>query len=346
MLLRSFLWLADYTYGFFYRTHRLEVVEFTPIGDDAGTQMLWRNPHGFNVKSGEYVFVKLPWLENGGDEWHPFSIYLREATEDGLGVFRKSLMRSVRGSEDVEDEIEVEDEDLASFTQKIIDNDFDIHQKNMISNEARQQIKKYDTTQVFISPVGDWTKGLYNQVLGRKQLQSCWVKGPFTSPYFIAHDYGHFVMTASGIGITPALGVMGQFPGFSRTKILVWCTRSKEMLMFFAPLLKDAHLNVVFYTGKQKIALYELATIQSYGNIYVEQNRAKSLTGTIESLIIQFENNMNQDGPFVSTIKGLEMSHRQAWCVLYCGGSKHLRNEMEEFTKKNEIGWECEQFNW
>ena len=46
--------------------------------------MLWRNPERFKPKSGEYVYVKLPWLEKGGNEWHPFSIYLREATKEGL----------------------------------------------------------------------------------------------------------------------------------------------------------------------------------------------------------------------------------------------------------------------
>merc|ERR1719491_163175 len=46
--------------------------------------MLWHNPPGFQVKSGEYVKIQLPWLREGGDEWHPFSIYLREDTEQGL----------------------------------------------------------------------------------------------------------------------------------------------------------------------------------------------------------------------------------------------------------------------
>ena len=38
--------------------------------------MLWHNPKGFRVKSGEYVKIKLPWLSEGGDEWHAFSIYM------------------------------------------------------------------------------------------------------------------------------------------------------------------------------------------------------------------------------------------------------------------------------
>jgi hypothetical protein len=42
-----------------------------------GVQMYWRNPDGFNPNSGEYVLVQFPWLEEGGDEWHAFSMYMR-----------------------------------------------------------------------------------------------------------------------------------------------------------------------------------------------------------------------------------------------------------------------------
>lgn len=66
-----------------FKTYRLDLVEFTPLPDAAGVQMLWRNPRGFNTNSGEYVKIKLPWLSKGGKEWHPFSIYLKEGTEKG-----------------------------------------------------------------------------------------------------------------------------------------------------------------------------------------------------------------------------------------------------------------------
>lgn len=79
----SGLWLADYLYGYLFKTYRLDLVEFTPLPDESGVQMLWRNPPGFNANSGEYVQIKLPWLSEGGQEWHPFSIYLKERTERG-----------------------------------------------------------------------------------------------------------------------------------------------------------------------------------------------------------------------------------------------------------------------
>jgi len=78
------LWSLDFFYGYFFKTYRLDVVEFSPLPHKAGVQMLWHNPPGFKVNAGEYVKIKLPWLEEGGDEWHAFSIYLHEATEQGL----------------------------------------------------------------------------------------------------------------------------------------------------------------------------------------------------------------------------------------------------------------------
>ena len=45
------------------------------------------------------------------------------------------------------------------------------------------------------------------------------------------------------------------------------------MLKFFAPLLGDAQLCLVFYTGKPKLSKSELVTISSHGNIIVRQQR-------------------------------------------------------------------------
>jgi hypothetical protein len=336
------LWAIDYTYAVIRRSHRLGVVEFTHIGDDAGTQMLWRNPEGFNPKSGEYVYVKLPWLKEGGDEWHPFSIYLREATEEGLHGVHQDSVSSPNDPETPDGE------SLFSFAARVMQKDFSTDKdspSSLLLHEARQNLKRFDTTQVFISPIGNWSKGLLDQVRERKQLQSCWIRGPFTSPYFVAHDFSHLILTASGIGITPALGVMGQYPGFSRTKIFIWSTRSKTMLKFFAPLLKDAHLSVVFYTGKEDLSQNELNQIQAHGNIFVQKGRPESMTATIGSLITMFENNLG-DEPIARNIMDLDQLHRQAWCVLYCGGSTELRDKLQKYTVEKGLGWECELFDW
>lgn len=372
LYLFSCLWLLDYLYGIFFRTYRLEFVEFTPIVDNAGTQMLWRNPEGFNVKSGEYVQIKLPWLTRG-NEWHPFSVYLREATQEGLSeVHCNDFGDSWTGSMSSTSfnkvsllELEEGDtESLQHFIQRVVDSDIGnignvsedrpdaVEQghdcQSRIPSE-RDHIKQYSTTQVFISPVGDWSKELFDQVKSTKHLRSCscWVRGPYTSPYFIAHNFNHLVLTASGIGITPALGVMGQYQGNTRTKVLIWSTRSKTMLKFFAPLLKDAHLSIVYYTNKNDVLTKrEMSKIQCYGNIFIEQSRPESLTVIIEYIIMTFENGMRPTIKCIRDLMRVDATHRAAWCVLYCGGSVQIRDQLHQFTKDKGIGWECELFNW
>ena len=95
-------------------------------------------------------------------------------------------------------------------------------------------------------------------------MQSCWGKGSFTSSFFVAHGYGHFIMMASGIGITSSIiGVMGQYPESLRTKILISRERSKTMLKFFVPLPEDdTHLYVVFYPSiiGHSVFLYSISS--------------------------------------------------------------------------------------
>ena len=135
---------------------------------------------------------------------------------------------------------------ISEFAKKVMDNDTSDYGEMgslLTMEEARKDInEQYETTQVFIAPGGDWTKRVAKEITDHDQLRSCWVRGPYSSPYAIASHFNHLILVASGIGITPALGVMGQFPGVTRTKFLIWSTRSPEMLKFFAPLLRDAHV--------------------------------------------------------------------------------------------------------
>eukprot|EP00554_Chaetoceros_debilis_P010517 CAMPEP_0194110562 /NCGR_PEP_ID=MMETSP0150-20130528/9789_1 /TAXON_ID=122233 /ORGANISM="Chaetoceros debilis, Strain MM31A-1" /LENGTH=483 /DNA_ID=CAMNT_0038799779 /DNA_START=508 /DNA_END=1956 /DNA_ORIENTATION=+ len=446
------LWLLDYIYGFVFKTYRLDLVEFSPLPNDSGVQMLWRNPPSFNANSGEYVKVQLPWLQEGGGEWHPFSLYLQEATSAGLdevlkiqdgteheylsrtariapkptntaillvefqneytteggklhhcvkGIMESTQMLSkthelvnfarsqgvhiihipvvfdehngsknpnknlgvlknhlngkyfLRGSWNAEivdshrpkiDDVVIhgksgfdcfvgtdlqkkldalgittiilggfvtnccvestmrtgyekgfnvitltdgtactsEQEQLVSTqhsfkmfstpmtckeTMQIIEGtipdrlsqeyqeafsdlkreDFEeafdsLAYTNLkhfiyhafesteikvdslfIIEEAREQIRSQsNTTQIFMVPAGDWTNEVYNEVSSRTQLRSCWVRGPYVSPYSVAGDFSNLVLVATGIGITPALGVIGQYKGLSRLKTLVW----------------------------------------------------------------------------------------------------------------------------
>lgn len=330
-----------------FATYNLEVVEFTPLPNKGGVQMLWHNPSGFNPKSGEFVKIQIPWLSEGGDEWHPFSIYLKESTEKGFrsvhNIQRRNSLYSLGLDEEAMTLLS-----LKEFMNVTLDEEFENKDslKMSLVEEARKDIhNKYDTTQVFICPVGDWSKNLMKELEHQQQKRACWVRGPYTSPYFVAQNFSHLVLTATGIGITPALGVMGQYPGFSRTKVLVWSTRDKNMLKFFAPLIDDAHLAVIYYTGKEKLTTREVLKITSHGNIFLQQDRpSDGFSGTVESVIVEFENHINMSG--AEKIEELNMVRKAAWCVLYCGGSKRIKDELHQFSKQNGVGFESELFNW
>jgi len=584
------LWSLDFLYGYFFKTYRLDVVEFSPLPYEAGVQMLWHNPSGFKVKSGEYVKIKLPWLREGGNEWHPFSIYLHEATEQGLrnvlqikaeernieqallgddvvggrelhpkktallliefqnefaspggklhdGVksemFRTDMINKTAmlaevaratgayifhiphiidceksdhpnkdlgilkdcrernlfakgawNSEFIDDHkprncdivvrgksgldafvgsnlgellqdrgIEtvivggfltnccVESTVRSAFekgynvigltdgsacnsmhqhlaategTFKMFGTPLTCEQATMallgqistkrdrfllstnlsnpsrptlsleefitlvltretkdykpsgpalIMKEARKDMyAQYETTQVFIAPVGDWTKRVAKVITDKSQMRSCWVRGPYTSPYSIASNFNNMVLVASGIGITPALGVMGQYSGSSRLKFLIWTTRCPYMLKFFAPLLKDALIATVFYTGKNYVFTEkELIALRSYGNIYIKQGRPSDLTKVIESLIVTYENQacefmkdrnighrrLSRTGKTNQvTVDSMDEEELRAWCVLYCGGSLWIEGLIRQYTKGKGIKFKSELFDW
>jgi len=578
------LWALDNLYGYFFKTYRLDIVALTPLPGDAGVQMLWRNPKGFTAKSGEYVKIKLPWLSEGGDEWHAFSIYLREATQEGLEeVMRQQEKKkrgrvyvgcNARGGREIDPSrtalllIEFQNEfatpggkvheevkavmdandmvkktvELAKVTRdsggyvfhlpiifdesgddnpnqnlgilkdchdmklfikdtwnaQIIDehkpSQFDVivsqkrgldsfpgtdledlleernietvilggfltnccvestmrsayekgynvitltdgtackshkeqeasingtykmfstpmacadvamalegelsanlmdrcrrvsnpislaseepdyeqfvsfavteltQQRNpiqgfgnsLIVEEARKDLSTlYQTTQVFIAPSGDWTRRVREEIRDQDQLRSCWVRGPYTSPYHVASSFNHLVLVATGIGITPALGVMGQYPGLSRSKFLIWTTRSREMLKFFAPLFADAHLSAIYYTGKEPLTPDDMKQVRSYGKIFLQIGRPKELTDVIQSLIITFENAIDtltrsfENQPISQlSMDTMDEQNKKAWCVFYCGGSLRIRDNMRDYTKRVGIEFEFELFDW
>jgi hypothetical protein len=201
------------------------------------------------------------------------------------------------------------------------------------------------------------------------------LSGPYTAPYFVATGFSHLVLMASGIGITPALGVMDQYPGNSRTKVFIWTVRSRNMLKFFAPLMKDVHVAIIFYTGKEKLTPAEVDRLRAHGRIFVQQSRPESLTGTIYSIIQEFEEALKDrsdeertqllgrrrrsmftpdNAKSMMNLVNFTGRHEQAeqtayldtWCLLYCGGSTFIRDELESFAKKKGIGWNCELFDW
>lgn len=342
-------------------TFGLEIVEMVPLPNKSGVQILWRNPDGFRPKSGEYVKIQCPWLSKGGNEWHPFSIYLKESTKIGYKTVHSTITQD-NSNHVIEELIKDSTSPLDHEGQTLLS--LEVYIRKLLSSansetsmrssddflvaEAREDIStKYKTTQVFVYPLGDWTEGLMDELADQQQLRACWVRGPYTSPYSVAPNYSHFILIATGIGITPALGVMAQYPGSSRTKIVIWSTRDKELLKFFCPLLKDAHVAVICYTGKDSLSSHEILAISSFGNIYLQQSRPKSFPGMIETIVLEYENHWRPSTlSYLSSMQEIEMKKKTSWCTLYCGGSSMLETELRDFSKSTGLGFQSELFDW
>lgn len=67
---------------------------------------------------------------------------------------------------------------------------------NALKEKARvNRFKTYDITQLYICPLGDWSKNLIKTIEEQKQLWcACWVRGLFASPFSIAQNFSHLVL--------------------------------------------------------------------------------------------------------------------------------------------------------
>ena len=335
------------------------MVELIPLPDQAGVQMLWTNPMGFKARPGEYVKIRFPWLQNGGDEWHPYSVYLKESTSTGLQAISESQHIHSGGvvldptkkepvapaQEDLDHDVEMMH--LAAFIDGMSSSNF--HEEGLVMEARERVLERYSTTQIFINPNGDWSNEVVSSVQNQKHLRECWVSGPYTSPFSVARQYSNLLLVATGIGITPSLGVMGAYPGFTRKKILLWSTRDKNHLRFFAPLLNDAHLALVFYTGEEKLSPDEDSFLRTFGNIFIQQTRPKSLLDIVACVITQMENegvDENVSCVGMQHLDDIDVNRKSSWCVFYCGGSVAIRDDLSTFTQKHNFGWKHEMFDW
>lgn len=337
-----FLWFFDYLYLYIVNTHRLDVVEFTPLPNNGGTQMLWRNPKGFKVTSGQYVKVRVPWLTEGGKEWHPFSVYMKEKTVDGLKNKHKSDHSLETGLVD-----DITDENV--FVREVLMREYEKKYnyqdgQDTIDLSKREEMEAgFGTTQVFIAAVGDWSSRLNREVYSQMNLSSCWVRGPFVSPYHLAHSFSHLILTATGIGITPSLGVAGQYKGNARTKVLIWSVKSLEMLLFFSPLLSDFHFALIYYTGPDPISVNDAYKVRSNGNVFLKTKRG-DFNYAIACVITSFESSTRDS--IYSDLKSVPIEALHAWSVLYCGGSRKVLDSIASFSNENDIHFHYEVFDW
>ena len=158
-------------------------------------------------------------------------------------------------------------------------------------------------------------------------------------------NFSNLILVASGIGITPALGVMGQYKGNSRVKILIWSTRCPRMLKFFVPLLRDATIAIIYYTGKEALSDAELKSLSSRKNIFIQRSRPSSLTDTVSTVITSIES-LKGGSRLFPTVAHIPAKIRSQWCLLYCGGSKKIKEMFREYSNEVKIKFEFELFDW
>jgi len=116
------------------------------------------------------------------------------------------------------------------------------------------------------------------------------------------------------------------------------------MLKFFIPIIEDAHICVIYYTGKVKISRGEVKSLTKSGRIYIQQSRPASLTGSISTIICETVSKI-EDKP-ISKIEDISIKARLQWCMLYCGGSIRIKDDFSKFSKEKKIKFDSELFNW
>jgi len=110
-------------------------------------------------------------------------------------------------------------------------------------------------TCISIAAAGGWTRKLH-AVTERETHRSVWVQGQFPSPFNQATSFDNLILVASGIGITPCLGIINRL-GLERSTNLIWICRDASLLEFYLNRVKfwGSGMNVIYYTGKRKLGL-------------------------------------------------------------------------------------------
>ena len=77
------MYLADYAYGFFARTHLIERSQFTRL--ETGVELTFSHPEGFKSDGTGYVLVCVPWVSRW--QWHAFSLFAHPTKPNTSSVF-------------------------------------------------------------------------------------------------------------------------------------------------------------------------------------------------------------------------------------------------------------------
>lgn len=110
---------------------------------------------------------------------------------------------------------------------------------------------------VCIARLGDWTKSLHD-TLAKPSSRPGWIYGPFPSPFSGAIGKDNLIAVASGIGITPTIGIIAQLSA-SRKVNVIWMSRDADLIEYYTANVgfDDDAWTIIFYTGKRALFLDE-----------------------------------------------------------------------------------------
>lgn len=105
------------------------------------------------------------------------------------------------------------------------------------------------------------------------------------------------------------------------------------MLKFFAPLLEDAAMAIIYYTGRERLSPVEIERLTLGKNIYIQQSRPGDLTATVGTVI----SSISASDELVAADdeqEDIPLKMRKQWCILYCGGSKKICEMLSDYSEK------------
>jgi ferric-chelate reductase len=175
---------------------------------------------------------------------------------------------------------------------------------------------------VCIAKLGDWTSALHNSLV-MPISKPGWVYGPFPSPFSGATDADSMVCVASGIGITPTLGIIKTLSA-SRKVNVVWMCKQADLIEYFLRTVTfdDDAWTIIYYTGKRKLVLSE-EQFKNNPRVLLLQGRP-DLKQIILDIIYACE--MDGDLPPATLDKALEMHHN----TFHCGDIKKFKALVEK----------------
>merc|ERR1712224_91460 len=164
-----------------------------------------------------------------------------------------------------------------------------------------------DHSCVVIAQVGEWTRALRTEV-ERETRRPTWIQGPFLSPFSTSVEYDNLLLVATGIGITPCIGLINKMKE-DRCINLIWMCRDASLVEFILNSVEfdDDAVSLIYYTGKRKLNISK----ELPETVYVF-NQRPNLRNAITNIVDAIENGLFADDMEEESKKVVEASRKYA----------------------------------